>query len=98
MALDDLLDRARDLRRGCDEAVAELAALVRALDGLEGVGLLDDPQRRELSRLRERPRTRASTRRRRPGSAGRARGAPPPPAPRPPRPPPASAKRTGKPG
>jgi len=68
MAIDDLLDRARDLRRRRDEAVTELAALVRALDGLEGVGLLDDTQRRELGRLRERPRSRASTRRRRTAS------------------------------
>jgi hypothetical protein len=64
MAIDDLLDRARDLRRRRDEAVAELAALVRALDGLEGVGMLDDTQRRELARLRDRPRTRSTTRRR----------------------------------
>jgi hypothetical protein len=66
MAIDDLLDRARDARRRRDEAVGELVALVRALDGLEGVGMLDGTQRRELGRLRERPRTRASTRRRRP--------------------------------
>jgi len=71
MAIDDLLDRARDLRRRQDEAVAELAALVRALDGLEGVGLLDEMQRRGLSRVRERPRARASTRRRRTASAKR---------------------------
>jgi hypothetical protein len=44
---------------------------VRALDGLEGVGMLDDTQRRELARLRERPRTRAGTRRRRSTSATR---------------------------
>jgi hypothetical protein len=73
MAIDDLLDRARDLRRRRDEAVAELAALVRALDGLEGVGMLDNTQRRELARLRERPRTRASTPRRRTTSTKRIR-------------------------
>jgi hypothetical protein len=73
MAIDDLLDRAGDLRRRRDEAVAELAALVRALDGLEGVGMLDDTQRRELPRLRERPRTRASTSRRRTTSTKRIR-------------------------
>src|SRR3954454_12457367 len=42
--------------------------LVRALDGLEGVGMLDDTQRRELARLRERPRTRRA-----PPAAGRPR-------------------------
>jgi hypothetical protein len=65
MAIDDLLDRARDARRRRDEASSELAALVRALEGLEGVGMLDGTQRRELARLRERPRTRTATRRRR---------------------------------
>jgi hypothetical protein len=65
MAIDDLLDRARYARRRRDEAAAELVALVRALDGLEGVGMLDGTQRRELGRLRERPRTRANGRRRR---------------------------------
>jgi hypothetical protein len=71
MAIDDLLDRARDLRRRRDETVAELAALVRALDGLEGVGMLDETQLRELGRLRDRPRTRAATRRRRTAAAKR---------------------------
>jgi hypothetical protein len=56
MAIDDLLDRARDARRRRDEAAGELAALVRALDGLARVGMLDATQRRELARLRERPR------------------------------------------
>jgi hypothetical protein len=56
MAIDDLLDRARDARRRRDEAADELAALVRALDGLAGVRMLDATQRRELARLRERPR------------------------------------------
>jgi hypothetical protein len=66
MAIDDLLDRARDARRRRDESAGELAALVRALEGLEGVGLLDVTQRRELGRLRERaPRARAATRQRR---------------------------------
>ena len=64
MAIDDLLDRARDARRRRDEAAGELAALVKALDGLEGVGMLDPTQRRELARLRERPRARRTTRRR----------------------------------
>ena len=44
MAIDDLLDRARDARRRRDEAAGELVALVRALDGLEGVGMLDATQ------------------------------------------------------
>jgi hypothetical protein len=65
MAIDDLLDRARDARRRRDEAAGELAALVKALDGLEGVRMLDATQRRELTRLRERPRTRGATRARR---------------------------------
>ena len=56
MAIDDLLDRARDARRRRDEAAGELVALVRALEGLEGVGMLDGTQRRELGRLRDRPR------------------------------------------
>ena len=38
MAIDDLLDRARDARRRRDEAAGELVALVRALEGLEGWG------------------------------------------------------------
>jgi hypothetical protein len=63
MAIDDLLDRARDARRRRDEAAGELAALVRALDGLGGVGLLDATQRRELARLRDRPRRASTTRR-----------------------------------
>ena len=65
MAIDDLLDRAGDARRRREEAAGELAALVRALDGLEGVGMLDATQRRELGRLRERPRARTGTRARR---------------------------------
>ena len=56
MAIDDLLDRARDARRRRDEAAGELVALVRALEGLEGVGMLDATQKRELGRVRERPR------------------------------------------
>jgi hypothetical protein len=56
MAIDDLLDRARDARRRRDEATSELVALVRALEGLEGVGMLDLTQKRELGRLRDRPR------------------------------------------
>jgi hypothetical protein len=55
MAIDDLLDRARDARRRRDEAASELAARVRALEGLEGVGMLDGTQKRELGRLRDRP-------------------------------------------
>jgi hypothetical protein len=58
MAIDDLLDRARDARRRRDEAAGELVALVRALEGLEGVGMLDGTQKRELGRLRDRPRAR----------------------------------------
>jgi hypothetical protein len=64
MAIDDLLDRARDARRRRDEAASELAALVKALDGLDGVRMLDATQRRELARLRERPRVKRSGRRR----------------------------------
>ena len=62
MAIDDLLDRARDARRRRDEAASELVALVRALEGLEGVGMLDATQKRELGRLRERPRASAQRR------------------------------------
>jgi hypothetical protein len=74
MAIDDLLDRARDARRRRDDAASDLAALVRALDGLAGVGMLDATQRRELGRLRERPRTRTSTRSRRPPRSASAKG------------------------
>jgi hypothetical protein len=60
MAIDDLLDRARDAKRRRDEAAGELAALVKALDGLDGVQMLDATQRRELARLRVRPRAKRS--------------------------------------
>jgi hypothetical protein len=63
MAIDDLLDRGRDARRRRDEATSELVALVRALEGPEGVGMLDGTQRRELGRLRERPRAKPRPRR-----------------------------------
>jgi hypothetical protein len=33
MAIDDLLDRGRDAKRRRDEAAAELAAVLKALDG-----------------------------------------------------------------
>ena len=65
MAIDDLLDQARDARRRRDEAAGELAALVKALDGLQGVSMLDATQRRELTKLRERPCPRRTTRNRR---------------------------------
>ena len=55
MAIDDLLDRASDARRRREEAAAELAAVLKALDGLEGVAMLDATQKRELARLRDRP-------------------------------------------
>jgi hypothetical protein len=64
MAIDDLLDRARDARRRRDEAAGELVALVKALDGLDGVRMFDASQRRELARLRERPRAKRAGRRR----------------------------------
>jgi hypothetical protein len=64
MAIDDLLDRARDARRRRDEAASKLAALVKALEGLDGVRMLDTTQRRELARVCERPRARRTTRRR----------------------------------
>jgi hypothetical protein len=57
MAIDDLLDRVREQRRRRDEAAGELAALLKALDGLAGVGMLDTAQKRELGRLRDRPRS-----------------------------------------
>jgi hypothetical protein len=61
MAIDDLLDRAREQRRRRDEAAGELLALLKALDGLAGVGMLDTAQKRELGRLRDRPRARRRT-------------------------------------
>jgi hypothetical protein len=74
MAIDDLLDRARDARRRRDEAAGELAAVIKALDGLDGVGMLDGVQRRELARLRESPRPRRGGRARRPAKPARAAG------------------------
>jgi len=62
MAIDDLLDRGRDARRRRDEAADELAAVVKALDGLEGVKMLDATQKRELVRLRDRPRRKRTRR------------------------------------
>lgn len=64
MAIDDLLDRGRDARRRRDEANSELAAVLKALEGLAGVDLLDATQKRELARLRDRPRTKRPSRRR----------------------------------
>jgi hypothetical protein len=64
MAIDDLLDRGRDARRRRDEANSELAAVLKALEGLAGVDLLDATQKRELARLRDRPRTKRASRRR----------------------------------
>jgi hypothetical protein len=61
MAVDDLLDRAREQRRRRDEAAGELVALLKALHGLAGVGMLDATQKRELGRLRDRPRARRRT-------------------------------------
>jgi hypothetical protein len=73
MAIDDLLDRARDARRRRDEAAGELVALVRALEGLEGVGMLDGTQKRELGRLPIRPRaTRVNGASRKPRARARA--------------------------
>jgi hypothetical protein len=63
MAIDDLLDRARDARRRRDEAWGELAALIMALEDLDGVRMLDAMQGRELTRLRDRPRTKRTGRR-----------------------------------
>ena len=74
MAIDDLLDRARDARRRRDEAAGELAALIKALDGLDGVGMLDGVQRGELARLRERPLPRRVGRTRRSAKPARAAG------------------------
>jgi len=55
MAIDDLLDRAREQKRRREESAEELAALLKALDGLAGVGMLDTTQKRELGKLRDRP-------------------------------------------
>ena len=67
MAIDDLLDRGRDARRRRDEAASELAAVLQALEGLAGVDMLDATQKRELARLRDRPRAK----RRQPAPQGR---------------------------
>jgi hypothetical protein len=68
MAIDDLLDRGRDARRRRDEANSELAAVLKALEGLAGVDLLDATQKRELARLRDRPRPKRTNRRRTPAA------------------------------
>src|SRR5215210_2098335 len=62
MAIDDLLDRGRDARRRRDEAASELAAVLQALEGLAGVDLLDATQKRDLARLRDRPRAKRAKR------------------------------------
>jgi hypothetical protein len=64
MAIDDLLDRGRDARRRRAEAASEPAAVLKALEGLAGVDLLDATQKRELARLRDRPRAAPTSRRR----------------------------------
>jgi hypothetical protein len=69
MAIDDLLDRGRDARRRGDEAASELAAVLQALEGLAGVDLLDATQKRELTRLRDRPRAKRASRPRKPAAA-----------------------------
>jgi hypothetical protein len=63
MAIDDLLDRGRDARRRRDEAASELAAVIKALEGLAGVDLLDTTQKRDLARLRDRPGAKRTIRR-----------------------------------
>src|SRR3954452_11061887 len=68
-AIDDLLDRGRDARRRRDEAASELAAVLQALEGLAGVDMLDATQKRELARLRDRPRAKRPSRRRKPAAA-----------------------------
>ena len=70
MAIDDLLDRGRDARRRRDEAADELAAVLNALEGLAGVAMLDATQKRELARLRDRPRTKRASRRRKAPASG----------------------------
>src|SRR4051795_415677 len=70
-AIDDLLDRGRDARRRRDEAASELAAVLQALEGLAGVDMLDATQKRELARLRDRPRANRASRRRKPAPATR---------------------------
>jgi hypothetical protein len=75
MAIDDLLDRARDARRRRDEAAGELVALVKALEGLDGVRLLDATQRRALAKVRDRPRAKRTGRRHLTTISGAASGA-----------------------
>jgi hypothetical protein len=58
MAVDDLLDRAAVGRRRADESSSELAALIQALDGLAGVGMLDSTAKARLTRLKPKPRRR----------------------------------------
>lgn len=62
MAIDDLIDRAKEAQRKMIAARDELTATTRALEGLAGVDMLDDIQRRELQKLTARPRQRKTTR------------------------------------
>jgi hypothetical protein len=62
MAIDELIERGIESKTRRDDAGAELAAIVKALDGMAGVGMLDDEQKRSLSRLRG-PRRKTARRR-----------------------------------
>jgi hypothetical protein len=42
--------------------------VIKALEGLDGVGMLDATQKRDLARLRDRPRTKRVSRRRAPAT------------------------------
>lgn len=68
-AIDDLLDQAKAVKAARDNAARELAALIRALEGLEGVGRLDATQARELKKLTAKaPGVRAKRRRKAPAA------------------------------
>jgi len=63
MGIDELIERAQEQRARRDQAAAELTAIVKALDGMAGVGMLDDSQRRSLAALKRPKRATASRRR-----------------------------------
>lgn len=51
IAVDDLIDRAREAKTRAADATKEHKALVGALEGLRDAGLLDAAQKRALSHI-----------------------------------------------
>lgn len=65
-AIDDLLERGEAAKTRRDDAAQEVRAVVQALSGMDGIGYLDQSQKRRLGGLkRPAPRAAGTTRRRR---------------------------------